>query len=64
MERAVLDGITLEHEVSGEGEPVVLIHGSFITDACRPLLPVLALTSDPTNVAYRQGEISCALIVL
>jgi pimeloyl-ACP methyl ester carboxylesterase len=42
--RAVIDGITLEYDDSGAGEPVVFIHGAFIADAFRPLLsePVLA----------------------
>ena len=38
MERAVVDGIALEHEDSGAGEPVLCIHGAFIADAFRPLL--------------------------
>jgi pimeloyl-ACP methyl ester carboxylesterase len=44
MERAASNGIELVYEVSGPGEPVVFIHGSFIADAFRPLLsePVLA----------------------
>jgi pimeloyl-ACP methyl ester carboxylesterase len=37
MERAVIDGITLEHQVSGAGEPVVFIHGAFIADTFLPL---------------------------
>lgn len=44
MERADIDGISLEHEVLGTGEPVIFIHGAFIADAFRPLLaePLLA----------------------
>ncbi|MBI4199198.1 MAG: alpha/beta hydrolase [Chloroflexi bacterium] len=44
MDRAVVDGITLEYEIAGTGEPVVLIHGALIADSFRPLLvePVLA----------------------
>ena len=43
MERANIDGITLEYEVQGSGEPVVLIHGGFIAAAFAPLMaePVL-----------------------
>src|SRR3990170_785764 len=43
MERADIDGITLEYEVRGAGEPVVLIHGSHIADTFAPLMtePVL-----------------------
>ncbi len=38
MEKAVINGITLEYEVSGAGEPVLFIHGAFIADAFAPLL--------------------------
>ncbi len=43
MERANVDGITLEYEVQGSGEPVVLIHGGFIAAEFAPLMaePVL-----------------------
>jgi pimeloyl-ACP methyl ester carboxylesterase len=34
----------LEYEVRGNGEPVVLIHGSFIADGLRPLLAEPSLT--------------------
>jgi pimeloyl-ACP methyl ester carboxylesterase len=44
MERADVDGITLEYEVSGRGEPVVLIHGALIAAAFRPLLAEPSLT--------------------
>jgi pimeloyl-ACP methyl ester carboxylesterase len=44
VDQAVFDGLTLEYEDSGAGEPVLCIHGAFIADAFRPLLlePVLA----------------------
>ena len=44
MERAVVNGITLEYEVSGTGEPAISIHGALIADSFHPLLsePVLA----------------------
>ena len=43
MERANIDGITLEYEVKGSGEPVVIIHGGFIAAEYVPLVaePVL-----------------------
>ena len=37
MERANVDGITLEYEVQGSGEPVVFIHGALIADTFSPL---------------------------
>jgi pimeloyl-ACP methyl ester carboxylesterase len=44
VEQAALNDVTLAHEVSGTGEPVLFIHGAFIADAFRPLLrePALA----------------------
>ena len=44
MNRAQIGEIALEYEVRGSGEPVVLIHGSFIADGLRPLLTEPSLT--------------------
>ena len=43
MERVNIDGITLEYEVQGSGEPVVFIHGALIANSFEPLIaePVL-----------------------
>lgn len=58
MERADLDGITLEYEAVGDGEPAVLIHGSFIADAFRPLLGASDLTRENRLVTYhRRGYV-------
>jgi pimeloyl-ACP methyl ester carboxylesterase len=38
VETAKINGVELEYQVSGTGEPVVFIHGSFIADTFRPLL--------------------------
>jgi pimeloyl-ACP methyl ester carboxylesterase len=54
MERADVDGITLEYEVSGRGEPVVLIHGVLIADAFRPLLAEPSLTDRYTLVNFHR----------
>jgi hypothetical protein len=37
MQRARVDGAELEFEVTGTGEPVLLIHGAFIAEAYAPL---------------------------
>ena len=37
MNRAHIDGVELEYEVWGAGEPVVLVHASFFGDAFAPL---------------------------
>jgi pimeloyl-ACP methyl ester carboxylesterase len=44
MNRAQIGGIELDYEVKGTGQPVVLIHGSFIADGLRPLLAEPSLT--------------------
>jgi pimeloyl-ACP methyl ester carboxylesterase len=37
MERANVNGIELEYDRQGRGDPVLLIHGAFIPDGMRPL---------------------------
>ena len=54
MGRAALDGLTLEYEASGVGEPVVLIHGSLIADAFRPLLAQPSLAGRYRLIGYRR----------
>lgn len=43
MQRAQLGEISLQYEVEGSGEPVLLIHGAHIADAMRPLMVEPAL---------------------
>ena len=63
MDQAVLDGITLEYENSGTGEPVICIHGAFIADTFRPQLSERSIASvkitQPVLVVL--GERSVAL---
>ena len=54
MDRANIDGITLEYDVRGSGEPVVLIHGSHIADAFAPLLEQPVLTERYTLIRYHR----------
>jgi pimeloyl-ACP methyl ester carboxylesterase len=54
MDKAVVDGITLEYEVSGTGEPVVLIHGALITDSFRPLLAEPSLARRYRLITYHR----------
>jgi pimeloyl-ACP methyl ester carboxylesterase len=58
VDRAVIDGVTLEHEEVGSGEPVVCIHGAFIADAFRPLLSERALSEYYRLISYhRRGYV-------
>jgi pimeloyl-ACP methyl ester carboxylesterase len=54
MERADLDGLTLEYEVAGHGEPVAFIHGALIAETFRPLLAEPALTDRYHLVRYHR----------
>lgn len=54
MERVNVDGITLEYEDTGTGEPVVCIHGAFIADTFRPLLAEPSLTGRYRLITYHR----------
>jgi pimeloyl-ACP methyl ester carboxylesterase len=54
IERATVNGVELEYEVAGDGEPVVLVHGAFIADAFRPLLSESALTDRYRLIHYHR----------
>ncbi len=56
--RAVLEGIELEYEVRGVGEPVVLVHAGIFSDFSRPLTEEPALTSRYCLVSYHR--VGCA----
>jgi pimeloyl-ACP methyl ester carboxylesterase len=55
MNRADLDGITLEYEVQGSGEPVVFIHGAHMGDTYRPLMAEPALNGYKFIGYHRRG---------
>jgi pimeloyl-ACP methyl ester carboxylesterase len=54
VERASIDGITLEYEATGAGEPVVFIHGAFIADAFRPLVAEARLAGSYQRITYHR----------
>jgi pimeloyl-ACP methyl ester carboxylesterase len=58
MERAALEGIELEYEVWGAGEPVVLIHPGHFADWFAPLLDEPALTDHYCVLRYHR--VGCA----
>lgn len=58
MARAVVDGVVLEYEDRGAGEPVVCIHGAFIAEAFRPLLGERGLADCYRLISYhRRGYV-------
>jgi hypothetical protein len=44
MARVALEGIELEYEVRGAGEPVVLVHAGLVAEWFEPLLQEHVLT--------------------
>lgn len=54
MEPADVDGVQLEYEVSGTGDPIVFIHGAFIADSFGPLLAEPALAGGYRLITYRR----------
>jgi pimeloyl-ACP methyl ester carboxylesterase len=55
MEPAPIDGIELEYEVRGTGEPVVLIHAGVCADFFAPLIEQRVLTSRYTVLRYHRS---------
>lgn len=55
MRQAMIDGIVLEYETIGAGEPVVLIHGSFVADMFRPLVEEPSLRNYKLITYHRRG---------
>lgn len=54
MNRAVLDGIELEYEVQGAGEPVVLVHAGVLAGWFKPLMDEPALSRRYRLVRYHR----------
>lgn len=54
MQSATVNGVSLEYERRGEGEPVVFIHGALIADAFHPLLQEPSLADRHELMAYRR----------
>jgi pimeloyl-ACP methyl ester carboxylesterase len=54
VERAPIDGIELEYEVRGTGEPIVLIHAGVCADFFVPLVQEPALSGNFTLVRYHR----------
>jgi pimeloyl-ACP methyl ester carboxylesterase len=55
LNRAVLDGIELEYEVQGVGEPVILVHAGVFAEWFVPLLKEPALTRRYRVVRYHRA---------
>ena len=59
MEKVNVNGMELEYEVKGSGEPVLLISTGPIADSPLPLFPEKALTSYRL-IRYRQRGLACS----
>ena len=53
MDKVRINDVEIAYEVSGDGEPVLLIHGAMVADAMRPLAS--RLTDHRTIVYHRRG---------
>jgi pimeloyl-ACP methyl ester carboxylesterase len=54
MTRAKIDGVELEYDVRGSGEPVVLVHAGIFADWFKPLVAEPALASRYQVVSYHR----------
>ena len=55
LDRAALEGVELEYEARGTGEPVVLIHAGVCADFFKPLLEEPALASRYRVISYHRA---------
>jgi pimeloyl-ACP methyl ester carboxylesterase len=55
MKRAHVNGVDLEHEITGAGEPALLIHGAHLADAMAPLVDTPALEGFQLIRYHRRG---------
>jgi pimeloyl-ACP methyl ester carboxylesterase len=58
MNRAAIDGVELEYQDIGSGEPVVLVHAGIFSDFYAPLVEQPALTGSYRVVSYHR--VGCA----
>jgi pimeloyl-ACP methyl ester carboxylesterase len=54
MDKVRVNGVELEYEIAGDGEPVLLIHGGLLADENRPLARQPALTERYRVVNYHR----------
>jgi pimeloyl-ACP methyl ester carboxylesterase len=54
MKRASVRGATLDYDVHGSGEPVLLIHGAHVADGLRPLVDEASLAGDFQLIVYHR----------
>src|SRR5215813_6395391 len=54
MDRATIDGVELEYEIRGTGEPVVLVHAGIFADWFKPLLEEPILTGRYRVLSYHR----------
>jgi pimeloyl-ACP methyl ester carboxylesterase len=54
VDRAAFDGVAIDYEVAGTGEPVLLIHGSVLADGGKPLMSAPALARDYQLIRYHR----------
>ncbi len=60
METYIADGVELEYQVRGAGEPLLLIHGGMIADSTRLMVNAVGLLYDAAawNPTLKSGNSS------
>ena len=58
MERVAVRGATLEYEILGAGEPVLLIHGVLVADGLRPLVEQEGLAAHHQLILYHRRGVA------
>lgn len=58
MERANVRGKTIEYEILGSGEPVLLIHGALVADGLRPLVQEESLARRYKLIVYHRRGVA------
>ena len=54
MQRVELDGVEIEYEVQGSGDPLLLIHGSILADSNSPLCVEPAISNTYRVISYHR----------
>src|SRR5256885_2094879 len=55
MKTATLNGVKIEYEEAGEGEPILMIHGASVAETFKPLMAEPALAKLRKVRVHRRG---------
>ena len=55
MKTATVNGVKIEYEVAGEGEPILMIHGACVAETFKPLMAEPSLAKLKKIRVHRRG---------